>query len=100
MILFPIFTKHFLNCSFFKFDFFFFFLGKEESFEKYAKRHYKPVPFSLYRDMMNIMFGSCGRGLIRVFNLSEGCFNENFDLGFYLYVGENAALYEIVYYEL
>ena len=50
--------------------------------------------------MMNIMFGSCGRGLIRVFNLSEGCFNENFDLGFYLYVGENAALYEIVYYEL
>ena len=79
---------------------FLFFLGKEESFEKYAKRHYKPVPLSLYKDMMNIMFGSSGRGLVRVFNLSEGCFNENLDLGFYLYVGENAALYEIVYYEL
>ena len=50
--------------------------------------------------MMDIMFGSGGRGLVGVFSLSEGCFNENFDLAFYLYVVENAVLYEIVYYEL
>lgn len=50
--------------------------------------------------MVKIMCGPKGDGKVRRFPLSEGCFNENYDLAFYLYIGENAALYQAIFYDL
>ena len=61
---------------------------------------YKRASLSLYKDMVKIMCGPKGDGKVRRFPLSEGCFNENYDLAFYLYVGENAALHQAIFYDL
>lgn len=66
-------------------------------FQTYTKQIFRHVSFSFYKDMMDIVFGPCGRGLVRVFDLS-GSFSPHKGkcvlLKANLYVGENAALYE------
>ena len=70
------------------------------SFESYLRRFYEPPRLELLRDMIKIMFAPEGHGSVRVFYLSEGCFDENFSEAYFLYVGKNAAFYRRVSYDL
>ena len=45
------------------------------------------------------MFGPAGDWKVRQFYLSDGCFNDNIDFAYQLYVGRNFVVHLGIFYE-
>ena len=67
--------------------------------EKLPKFYKQPSP-SFYRELIKVMYGPNRNWKVRRFHLNEGCFNENYDLAYQVYIGEKTVLYLGVFYEL
>ena len=67
--------------------------------EKLVNCYRRPSP-SFYRELIKVMYGPNRDWKVRRFYLSEGCFNENFQFAYQIYIGKKTVLSLGIFYEV
>lgn len=71
-----------------------------KKWEGKVEQYYNRPSLSFYRELAKVMYGPDYEWKVRTFFLNEGCFNENYELAYKLYVGQEAVLHRARFFEL